>query len=67
MSEAFHWFFGSAIGIIGFIVSLAIYFLPTIIAAVRHHRNTLAIFLVNFFLGWTFLGWIGALVWSVIK
>lgn len=67
MADAFQWFFSSAIGIIGFIISLAIYFLPTIIAAVRHHRNTLAVFLVNLFLGWTFLGWIGALVWSVIK
>jgi hypothetical protein len=67
MPEVFHWFFSSIIGIIGFIISLAVYFLPTIIAAVRHHRNTLAIFLINFFLGWTFIGWIGALVWSVIK
>jgi hypothetical protein len=28
----FGWFFGSTVGIIGFIISLAIYFLPTIIA-----------------------------------
>ena len=52
----FSWFFGSAIGIVGFVVSLALYFLPTIIAVARHHRNTLAIFLLNFFLGWTVIG-----------
>lgn len=63
----FGWFFGSAFGAAGFLVSLAVFFLPTIIAVARHHRNTLAIFLVNFFLGWTGIGWIAALIWSVIK
>lgn len=42
-----------------------LYFLPAIIAGVRHKRDTLAIFLLNFFLGWTFIGWIVALVWAV--
>jgi len=41
-----------------------LYFLPTIIAAVKSKRDTLAIFLLNFFLGWTFIGWIVALVWA---
>jgi Superinfection immunity protein len=31
----------------------------------RHHRNAAAIFLINLLLGWTVLGWIAALVWSV--
>jgi hypothetical protein len=63
----FAWFFSSAFGIIWFIISLALYFLPTIIAVVRHHRNTLGVFLLNFFLGWTFIGWIAALIWAVVK
>jgi len=42
-----------------------LYFLPAIIAAVRGKRDTLAIFLLNLFLGWTFVGWIVALVWAV--
>ena len=67
MPDAFQWFFGSFIGIIGFIISLVIYFVPTIVAAVRHHRNTLAVFLVNLFFGWTFIGWVGALIWAVVK
>lgn len=67
MSDTISWFFGSVIGIIGFVVSLVIYFIPTIIAFARHHRNKLGVFLLNFFLGWTFLGWIGALIWAVIK
>jgi hypothetical protein len=63
----FGWFFGSAFGMVGFLLSLAVFFLPTIIAVARHHRNALAIFLVNFFLGWTGIGWIAALIWSVIR
>jgi hypothetical protein len=46
--------------------SLAVYFVPTIIAAVRRCRNTLGIILLNIFAGWTFLGWVGALVWSIV-
>jgi hypothetical protein len=61
------WFFDSWFGIIVFVISLAVYALPTIIAVARHHHNALAIFLVNFFLGWTFLGWVAALVWAVKK
>jgi len=40
-------------------------FLPSIIALARSKRNTLSIFLLNFFLGWTLVGWIVALVWAV--
>lgn len=38
--------------------------LPTVIALFRGHHNVGAIAVLNLFLGWTFLGWIGALVWS---
>jgi uncharacterized membrane protein YhaH (DUF805 family) len=50
-----------------FIVTLClvIYFLPTICACSRHHRNTNSITLLNLFLGWTALGWIIAIIWSV--
>ena len=60
-------YFSGFVGIILFILSLAFYFLPTIIALIRGHRNTLAIFLLNFFLGWTFIGWVVSLVWAVAK
>lgn len=42
----------------------AIHFLPTIIAALRHSRHTLAIFFINLFLGWTVIGWVVALIWA---
>jgi RsiW-degrading membrane proteinase PrsW (M82 family) len=45
-------------------IFLAFYFLPTIIASQRGHNSTGAIFLLNFLLGWTFMGWIAALIWS---
>jgi hypothetical protein len=41
-----------------------IYFAPSIVALARHKRNTLSIFLLNLFLGWTLIGWIIALVWA---
>ena len=41
-----------------------LYFLPSFIALVRGKRDTLAIFLLNLFLGWSVVGWIVALVWA---
>ena len=55
------------IGIYIWLVLLAIYFLPTIIAMVRNHTNKLAIIIVNVALGWTGIGWLGALIWAVIN
>ena len=40
------------------------YFLPSIIALARSKRDLLAIFLLNFFLGWSVIGWVVALVWA---
>lgn len=45
-------------------VSLGIYFFPTIIAQLRRKRNVVSIFVLNLCLGWTFLGWVVALVWA---
>ena len=50
--------------IIVLILSIALYFLPTIIALIRKKRNTVAILLLNFFLGWSLVGWVIALVWA---
>ncbi len=41
------------------------YFLPTVIALLREKRNKLSIFLLNFFLGWSVIGWVIALVWAL--
>ena len=63
----FEFYFSGFVGIILFILSLAFYFLPTIIALARGHKNALAIALLNLFLGWTFIGWVVSLVWAVTK
>lgn len=44
---------------------LTLYFLPTVIAWNRNHEGMVKIFLLNFLFGWTVIGWIGALLWSV--
>ena len=40
------------------------YMIPTVIAGVRNHHQTVPIALLNVLLGWTFIGWVAALVWS---
>ncbi|MBE7084252.1 MAG: superinfection immunity protein [Clostridiales bacterium] len=41
-----------------------LYFLPSFVAFCRKKQNGCAIFILNFFLGWTFVGWVVALVWA---
>ena len=48
------------------LVGLLLYFLPTIVAASRHHSSVIGILLLNFFLGWSVIGWIIALVWACL-
>ncbi|MGC9611218.1 MAG: superinfection immunity protein [Minisyncoccia bacterium] len=49
----------------GILLLIILYFLPTIIAFSRGKRNKGAILALNLFLGWTFVGWIISLVWSL--
>lgn len=46
------------------VLGIALYLLPTIIAVNRNHNNSIPIFIFNLLLGWSFLGWVLALVWS---
>ena len=46
-------------------IALAVYFLPTIIASFRKHKSVLAIGLVNLLFGWTGIGYLWALIWSL--
>ena len=48
-----------------FIVMILVYPLPLIIASYREHPHLLGIMLVNLALGWTIVGWILALRWSL--
>ena len=48
------------------LIGVGFYFLPTIIAAARHAKNFVVILLVNIFAGWTGIGWVLAVVWSIV-
>jgi surface polysaccharide O-acyltransferase-like enzyme len=52
------------IATIAFLTAALVYFIPAMIAISRNHLNAMAIFLTNFLLGWTVLGWVFALIWS---
>ena len=52
------------LSLIGLAVFAVLYFLPAIFAFMRGHQSRGAILVLNLFLGWTFLGWVGALIWA---
>ena len=54
----------NALGLVLIFFCIVIYFIPALNASRREHSNSVAIFLLNLFLGWTLIGWVAALVWS---
>jgi len=46
------------------ISSVFLYLAPSLVAYRRNHRNFTSICVLNLLLGWTFLGWVGALIWA---
>ena len=44
-----------------------VYFVPTLVAINRGKKDVNAIGVLNFFLGWSFVGWVVALVWATKK
>ena len=58
------------IDVSGFFLSLLLillYLLPTLLAFDRRHGRRLAIAVLNVLLGWTMLGWVGVLAWSLTQ
>ncbi len=51
--------------LIGLLLFALIYWLPSLVAFARGHRNRRAVLGLNTFAGWTLFGWVIALVWSV--
>lgn len=47
------------------VIFLVVYYLPIIIAIKRRHQNIIGLGILNFFFGWTVIGWFVALIWSV--
>jgi hypothetical protein len=52
------------LGLIGLFIIGVIYFYPTIVAKRADHPNIGGIKALNLLLGWTFLGWVIAMVWA---
>lgn len=49
------------------LVIILLYMLPWIVAKSRSHRNSLAIFWLNVFAGWSVIGWIACLIWALLR
>ena len=47
------------------LIAIGTYFLPATIAFCRSIPNKWSIFALNLFLGWTLIGWVASLVWSL--
>ena len=47
------------------VFALIIYFIPSIIAALRGHGSVMAIVAVNLLFGWSVIGWLWSFIWSL--
>lgn len=46
-------------------LGLFVYFIPSIIALWRNHTSRVMVILLNILLGWTFVGWLIALIFAL--
>lgn len=53
--------------ILAIICSLGLYFLPSVIAFVRSHKDKWLIFIINFFFGLTGILWFVAFIWAIFS
>ena len=51
--------------IIFIVIAGLVYFIPSLIANRRGHKNENSLFVFNLLLGWSLLGWVVALIWSL--
>ena len=62
------WPIGAAILIaVAVFILCSAYMAPAYVAELREHHNFWPIFILNLFLGGSFIGWIGAFVWSLSR
>jgi hypothetical protein len=54
-------------GFLLIIICLGLYFIPFLVASTKGSSRAPAIGALNLFLGWTFLGWVVALVWALAE
>ena len=46
------------------LVLIPVYFVPCFIAYKKNHKFKKQIFLLNIFLGFSYVGWVAALIWA---
>ncbi len=51
----------TALGAVIWILAIAAYWTPSLVAGIRHVPNFGSVTVINLFLGWTVIGWIVAL------
>lgn len=47
------------------LIAVLLFSVPILVAWARRHRNAAAITALTLLVGWTFLGWVAALVWAL--
>ena len=52
---------GAVAALLLLVVGVGLYFVPTIVAITRKVTNQGSVAVINFFLGWTLVGWVMAL------
>jgi len=53
------------LGLFAFSLLAAAYFAPSIVAGLRRHHQVGAVAVVNFFFGWTVVGWVVAMAMAL--
>ena len=56
-----------SLGLMIFILAVIFYFIPTIISSERKTAHFNMILFINLVFGWTVLGWIAALIWTIVE
>ena len=56
---------GAVVAVVIIVVGLGLYFLPTIVGAIRKVVNIGSVFAINLLLGWTLIGWAVALAMAL--
>jgi hypothetical protein len=51
---------------VGFLIGVAIFFIPSIIAGFRNHKHPVAVLVLNALSGFIPFGWIATLIWALI-
>ncbi len=68
MNSFYSWYWSNYSPEVAYLVMVllwVVYFIPAVVAFLRAHQSKVAILTLNILLGWTGIGWIVALVWSL--